>query len=208
MKKIFAYALIVFSSSFFLSACTKKDSNIDLSLSPTPSSNVNLVVSQALSPSISPNETLVAITTKDGQIIVKLFDKEAPKTVKNFLSKANSGFYNGLTFHRVIADFMAQGGDPKGDGTGGGKQESELNQIPFKKGSLGLARTSDTNKFSNDSQFFICYNDTGCAHLTGDYVNFGTVISGFEVLNQIQQGDKIINLSSYTKWSKNSFPTL
>ena len=199
MLKILASILLVLTFSFTLSACNKKTSPNELNISPTPSTNVNLVVSQALKPSISPNETLAAITTKDGQIVVRLFEKEAPNTVKNFLDKANSGFYDGLTFHRVIKDFMAQGGDPKGDGTGGERQLSELNQIPFKKGSLGLARTPDTNKYSNDSQFFICYDDTGCAHLTGDYVNFGTVISGFDVLNKIQSGEKIIKISSYTK---------
>jgi len=199
MLKILASILLVLTFSFTLSACNKKQSPSDITISPTPSTNVNLVVSQALKPSISPNDTLAAITTKDGQIVVRLFEKEAPNTVKNFLDKANSGFYDGLTFHRVIKDFMAQGGDPKGDGTGGERQLSELNQIPFKKGSLGLARTPDTNKYSNDSQFFICYDDTGCAHLTGDYVNFGTVISGFDVLNKIQSGEKIIKISSYTK---------
>jgi len=199
MLKILASILLILTFSFTLSACNKKTSPNELNISPTPSTNVNLVVSQALKPSISPNETLAAITTKDGQIVVRLFEKEAPNTVKNFLDKANSGFYDGLTFHRVIKDFMAQGGDPKGDGTGGDRQLSELNQIPFKKGSLGLARTPETNKYSNDSQFFICYDDTGCAHLTGDYVNFGNVVSGFDVLNKIQQGDKIIKISSYTK---------
>lgn len=199
MLKILASILLILTFSFTLSACNKKTSPNELNISPTPSTNVNLVVSQALKPSISPNETLAAITTKDGQIVVRLFEKEAPDTVKNFLDKANSGFYDGLTFHRVIKDFMAQGGDPKGDGTGGDRQLSELNQIPFKKGSLGLARTPETNKYSNDSQFFICYDDTGCAHLTGDYVNFGNVVSGFDVLNKIQQGDKIIKISSYTK---------
>lgn len=199
MLKILASILLILTFSFTLSACNKKTSPNELNISPTPSTNVNLVVSQALKPSISPNDTLAAITTKDGQIVVRLFEKETPNTVKNFLDKANSGFYDGLTFHRVIKDFMAQGGDPKGDGTGGDRQLSELNQIPFKKGSLGLARTPETNKYSNDSQFFICYDDIGCSHLTGDYVNFGSVISGFDVLNKIQQGDKIIKISSYTK---------
>jgi peptidylprolyl isomerase len=94
---------------------------------------------------------------------------------------------------------MAQGGDPTGTGTGGNRQKSELNTIPFKRGSLGLARTAETKEYSNDSQFFICFTDNGCQHLTGDYVNFGEVISGFDVLDKIKQGDKIIQLSSKTK---------
>jgi len=94
---------------------------------------------------------------------------------------------------------MAQGGDPTGTGTGGGKQNSELNNIAFKRGSLGLARTAETNKISNDSQFFICFTTEGCQHLTGDYVNFGEVVSGFDVLDKIVQGDKIISITTSTK---------
>jgi peptidylprolyl isomerase len=94
---------------------------------------------------------------------------------------------------------MAQGGDPKGDGTGGGRQVSELNQLPFVRGSLGLARTADTKEYSNDSQFFICFSDSGCQHLTGEYVNFGQVISGYEILDQIKQGDKILSIITTTK---------
>ena len=135
---------------------------------------------------------LVTLTMKDGQMVIKLYDKETPNTAKTFRDKIASGFYDGLIFHRVIPGFMAQGGDPTGTGTGGGKQKSELNNLPFKRGSLGLARTAETNQISNDSQFYICYDDTGCAHLTGDYVNFGEVISGLDVLDKIVQGDKII----------------
>jgi len=142
---------------------------------------------------------IVGLKTKNGQIVIKLYQQETPNTVANFLKKVDSGFYNGLTFHRVIADFMAQGGDPTGTGSGGGKQKSELNQIPFKRGSLGLARTPETKEISNDSQFFICFTDVGCQHLTGDYVNFGEVLSGFDVLDQIQGGDKIIEITQNTK---------
>lgn len=144
-------------------------------------------------------DTLVALNTKDGQIVLKLYSKETPNTVANFLKKVDSGFYNNLTFHRVIAGFMAQGGDPTGTGTGGNRQRSELNSLPFKRGSLGLARTPDTKEYSNDSQFFICFTDEGCQHLTGDYVNFGEVVSGFEVLDQIQMGDKIVSMTTKTK---------
>jgi len=98
-------------------------------------------------------DSVVAIKTKNGQIVVKLYQKETPNTVATFMKKVNSGFYNGLTFHRVIADFMAQGGDPTGTGTGGGSQTSEINLIPFKRGSLGLARTPASKEISNDSQF-------------------------------------------------------
>lgn len=188
--------LIILSSVVLLSSClpavvpTKVGTNVEvlptLQINPTKTMNNN-------------NDSLVALTLKDGQIVIKLYDKETPNTAKTFRDKVNSGFYDGLTFHRVIPGFMAQGGDPTGTGMGGGKQKSELNNIPFKRGSLGLARTAETNQVSNDSQFFICYNDTGCAHLTGDYVNFGEVVSGLDVLDKIIQGDKIIKASSATK---------
>ena len=187
--------------TFILSACGNKsqttDNDLKIDQVATPSSD--LISSVTPSPKNTESAEYAAITTKDGQIVVKLYSKEAPKTVANFLKKANSGFYNNLTFHRVIADFMAQGGDPTGTGTGGNRQKSELNTIPFKRGSLGLARTAETKEYSNDSQFFICFTDNGCQHLTGDYVNFGEVISGFDVLDKIKQGDKIIQLSSKTK---------
>ena len=145
--------------------------------------------------SSSATKSVVILTTKDGDIVIKLYDKVTPNTVKNFVSKIQNKFYDGLIFHRVIAGFMAQGGDPTGTGTGGGSIPSELNDLPFKAGSIGLARTPVTKDISNDSQFFICYDDFGCQHLTGDYVNFGEVVSGLDVLNKIVQGDKIVSMS-------------
>ena len=186
--------LIIIFSVIFLSSC---GSSPDVK-----GTNIELVTNQAsptlqISPTAIKNmdtktDGLVTLTMKDGQMVIKLYDKETPNTAKTFRDKIASGFYDGLIFHRVIPGFMAQGGDPTGTGTGGGKQKSELNNIPFKRGSLGLARTAETNQISNDSQFYICYDDTGCAHLTGDYVNFGEVISGLDVLDKIVQGDKII----------------
>ena len=198
MPKIGLSTFIIFASVFLFSSCTKSPQSEKLT--PTPSSNVNLVVSQAMaSTSPTKSEKLIGLNTQNGQIVIRLNEKQAPNTVNNFLDKVNSGFYDGLTFHRVIQGFMAQGGDPKGDGTGGGRQVSEINQTPFVRGSLGLARTADTKEYSNDSQFFICFSDTGCQHLTGEYVNFGQVISGFEFLDQIKQGDKILSIITTTK---------
>lgn len=198
MPKIGLPALIIIASLFFFSSCTKSPQSEKLT--PTPSSNVNLVVSQAMASAAPSNsEKLIGLNTQNGQIVIRLNEKQAPNTVKNFLKKVDSKFYDGLSFHRVISGFMAQGGDPKGDGTGGGRQISELNQTPFVRGSLGLARTADTREYSNDSQFFICFTDNGCQHLTGEYVNFGQVISGFEVLDQIKSGDKILSIITTTK---------
>jgi len=181
--------LIVFVSLLLLSSCNNNIKQNDLDI-------VTLQVTQTPTTMITSNTSPIILTTKDGQMEIKLYDQETPKTAANFRAKVNSGFYDGLIFHRVIPGFMAQGGDPTGTGMGGGKQPSELNTIPFKKGSLGLARTAQTNQISNDSQFYICFDDTGCTHLTGDYVNFGEVVSGFDVLAKIAQGDKMIKVST------------
>lgn len=188
--------LVVLFSLFFLSSCSLKSSS---KISPTPTMISQTPISVTPSIVTTNSDSIVALKTKNGQIVIKLYQSETPKTVANFLKKVNSGFYNGLTFHRVIEDFMAQGGDPTGTGSGGGQQASEINQIPFKRGSLGLARTPVSKEVSNDSQFFICFSTAGCQHLTGDYVNFGEVLSGLEVLDQIRQGDKIIEITTKTK---------
>lgn len=202
LKNSFKIISLLLLSSLLFSACTNKysDQNLDMNQNtpptPTQADSSNISISPA---KLNTSENLIAIRTKDGEMVVKLYSKETPNTVANFISKADSGFYKNLTFHRVIPDFMAQGGDPTGTGTGGGKQKSELNNIPFVRGTLGLARTAETNQISNDSQFFICFTTEGCQHLTGDYVNFGEVISGLDVLDKIQQGDKIIDIITKTK---------
>lgn len=195
------YLSLIIVSSLFISGCTSKTTSTDQNM------NLDLPASQPTTNNItvSPNETqtnenpVVSLKTKNGEILIKLYADKTPNTVANFIQKADSGFYNGLSFHRVIAGFMAQGGDPTGTGMGGGKQDSELNDVPFVRGSLGLARTAETKMVSNDSQFFICFTTEGCQHLTSEYVNFGEVISGLDVLDQITQGDKIISVTSKTK---------
>jgi peptidyl-prolyl cis-trans isomerase B (cyclophilin B) len=125
---------------------------------------------------------------KGGIVQMALRPDKAPSTVATFISKVNAGFYNGLTFHRVVADFVVQGGDPNGDGFGGGTQATELSDLPFCKGSLGIARGGDV-KVSNDSQWFICTGS--CRHLDNLYTNFGQVTSGMDVVLGIKVGDKI-----------------
>ncbi len=130
---------------------------------------------------------------KGGVVQLALRPDKAPNTVATFIAKVNAGFYNGLTFHRVVADFVVQGGDPKGDGTGGGNQPTELNDLPFCKGALGIARGGDI-KVSNDSQWFVC---TGtCRFLDAMYTNFGQVTSGMDVVLGIKIGDKIKSIKS------------
>ena len=143
-------------------------------------------------------QTMAAITTTHGQIVIKLYPDRAPNTVKNFLAKINANFYNGLTFHRLEPGFVVQGGDPQGDGTGGGTIISEINARPFVRGSVGLARGAIKEQ-SNDSQFFICLSDQGCSHLTNEYVNFGQVVYGMDAVDKLRVGDKIQSATTTTK---------
>ncbi len=131
------------------------------------------------------------IATSKGNITVEFYPEETPKTVENFAQKAQSNYYKGLKFHRV-EDWVIQGGDPQGNGTGGGKMPTELSQRQFIVGSVGVARGGDI-KVSNDSQFFICTTD--CGFLTGQYTNFGTVTEGMDIVKKIAIGDTIQGVS-------------
>lgn len=200
MKTKVSSILIIIVCTFFLAGCSQKNStntniNLEENIIPTNANMNTLTVTPTPS---STQETFASVVTKDGEIVLKLYTDKAPNTVANFLKKASASFYKGLIFHRVIPGFMAQGGDPLGNGTGGGDIASEINNIPFKRGTIGLARGGN-KAISNDSQFFICFSTEGCQHLTGDYVNFGEVVSGLDVLDKIQQGDKIIDVTSKTK---------
>ncbi|OIP58065.1 MAG: hypothetical protein AUK12_01385 [Candidatus Levybacteria bacterium CG2_30_37_29] len=131
------------------------------------------------------------IKTSKGDIVFSFYGKEAPGTVANFVQKAQSGFYNNLTFHRV-EDWVIQGGDPKGNGTGGGDLPTELSEKPFVVGSVGVARGGDI-KISNDSQFFI--TKTEAPWLNNQYTNFGIVTDGMNVVNTIKIGDRILGIT-------------
>jgi len=123
------------------------------------------------------------IETNHGTIKFRFFPKEAPNHCRNFIKLARTGFYNGLTFHRVIKGFMIQGGDPKGDGSGGPgfRVNAEFSKLPHLKGTVSMARSQDPN--SAGSQFFICLGRQD--FLDGKYSVFGQVISGQEVVDQI-----------------------
>lgn len=131
------------------------------------------------------------ISTTEGDITVTLRGDAAPRTVQNFINKANSGFYKNLTFHRV-EDWVIQGGDPNGDGSGGGNMQTEINQLPFTAGSLGVARKNDI-RVSNDSQFFITKTDA--SWLNEQYTNFGNVTDGMDVVQKMKIGDKILSIT-------------
>lgn len=136
--------------------------------------------------------TTAVINTSKGPITLQLYPQDAPKTVSNFVQKAKSGYYNNLTFHRV-EDWVVQGGDPVGNGTGGGDMTTELNNRPFVVGSLGVARGPDI-RISNDSQFFI--TKTEADWLDGQYTNFGIVTDGMDVVKQLKIGDKITSITT------------
>lgn len=129
------------------------------------------------------------ITTSKGKVLVDLYEDQTPKTVNSFVFLALNHYYEGVPFHRVIPDFMAQTGDPTGTGSGGPGYGFGLEIVPELRfdspGVLGMARTMDPN--SNGSQFFITFGNT--PHLNGQYTVFGKVIEGMDVINKITPGE-------------------
>jgi cyclophilin family peptidyl-prolyl cis-trans isomerase len=128
------------------------------------------------------------MTTSEGAIELELFDDDAPATVRNFRTLAEDGYYDGLTFHRVIPDFMIQGGCPRGDGTGGPGYsfEDEFNQHPVARGYLAMANAGPN---TNGSQFFIVTADA-CPWLDGKHTVFGRVTSGMDVVDAISSVER------------------
>ena len=133
------------------------------------------------------------IETGRGVIELELYPQHAPKTVNNFVFLAKEGFYDGVTFHRVIKNFMIQGGDPTGTGRGGPgyKFEDELKENPLKH-ETGVISMANAGPNTNGSQFFITHSPQ--PHLNGRHTVFGKVVSGQDVVDAIQQGDKILRV--------------
>ena len=131
-------------------------------------------------------------TMTDHQFLITLYPDDAPITCENFESLVSEGFYNGIVFHRVMEDFMAQGGDPTGTGMGGSEKTIKgefssngvQNTLSHTRGVVSMARSGDPNSAS--SQFFICYSDAD-TFLDGNYAAFGKVIEGMEVVNAIAE---------------------
>ena len=131
----------------------------------------------------------LVIELKSGKVVIKLRPDLAPKHVAQYKTLASQGFYNGVKWHRVMEGFMAQTGDPTGTGTGNSKLPNiaaEFSKEPFKRGTVGAARTNDPN--TANSQFFICFNDSGCAGLNGQYTVWGQVTEGMEFIDKIKRG--------------------
>ena len=138
-----------------------------------------------------PENTLV-MQLKDGPVVIELFPDVAPQHVERVKTLTRQGFYDGLKFHRVIEGFMAQTGDPSGDGTGGSDLPdlpAEFSRIPFERGTLGMARTQDPD--SANSQFFIVFERSNW--LDGQYTVFGQVIEGMENVDLIKKGERNAN---------------
>ncbi len=138
----------------------------------------------------SASNTLI-LELRTGNVVIELRPDLAPKHVARIKQLASEGFYDGLKFHRVIDGFMAQTGDPRGDGTGGSGQnlDAEFTKAPFERGTLGMARAQSPN--SADSQFFIMFDRS--PHLDGQYTVWGQVTAGMEHIDQIKKGSPAMN---------------
>jgi peptidyl-prolyl cis-trans isomerase B (cyclophilin B) len=137
---------------------------------------------------------VATMETNRGTMEIELFPQDAPKTVNNFVFLAEQGFYDGVTFHRVINDFVIQGGDPTGTGSGGPgyRFEDEVRGNPQKHGT-GYLSMANAGPNTNGSQFFITHSPQ--PHLDGKHTVFGQVISGQDVINKIRQGDSMISVT-------------
>lgn len=141
-------------------------------------------------PVLDPENTIF-LDLPDGRIVIQLRPDLAPNHVARIKELTRQGFYNGLTFHRVIPGFMAQTGDPRGDGTGGsGKHlKAEFSKAPHVRGTVSMARATDPD--SADSQFFICFAPAN--YLDGQYTVWGQVVEGMEFVDKIKTGSVVDN---------------
>ena len=130
-----------------------------------------------------------------GKLGIELYEDDAPGTVANFVSLAKKGFYDGLTFHRVIPDFVVQGGCPKGDGTGGPGYtidcELDGEKQYHERGVLSMAHAG---RDTGGSQFFICHSRKNTAHLDGNHTVFGKVVENADLIDEIRANDEIISV--------------
>lgn len=149
---------------------------------------------------LDPENTLV-LDLSYGRVLIKLMPEVAPKHVAQIKTLVRQDFYDGLIWHRVIDGFMAQTGDPTGTGTSGSTLpdiSAEFSSVNYIRGTVGMARSNDPD--SANSQFFICFDNTGCSSLQGQYTVWGQVVEGMQFVDQIQRGeppatpDKIVSL--------------
>ncbi|MEG0628330.1 MAG: peptidylprolyl isomerase [Enterococcus sp.] len=218
LKKVMISASLVLALGLFTACKSDNATNgtKESSTKTTESSvDLNKVALPQLDNKVTDDEYLVELVTTEGNVKIKLFPKQAPKAVENFVKHAKDGYYKDTPFHRVIKDFMIQGGDPKGDGTGGesiwkkGFKTETSNQLYNIRGALSMARAE--SRSSNGSQFFIvtnkedvsdglaiqyypekiieAYKKGGAPQLDGEYTVFGQVTEGMDVVDKIADGE-------------------
>ena len=139
---------------------------------------------------------IATMSTSKGDVVLELDPSAAPKTVNNFVFLAKEGYYDNITFHRVIASFMAQGGDPTGTGTGGPgyKFEDECKNNPLIH-DAGVISMANAGPNTNGSQFFLVHNRQGTAHLDGKHTVFGKSMDGMDVILALRQGDQLMKVT-------------
>lgn len=189
MKLISTLILALFLS---FSACTKKSSeesqNHAKNQEEGPINAQDLAVDER-----GLSKAFVTLKTAHGNIVFNFYPEKAPITVTRIMHLIQEGFYDGLTFHRVVPNFVIQGGDPQGTGRGGSGKNlpAEFNDIPHIRGSVAMARAQDIN--SADSQFYIALGTL--PHLDGSYTVFGQVSEGLDILDKVVRGDKILSMT-------------
>lgn len=190
IKKIFLLTFLVLATLTF-AGCSKTQST-PLQNDSQKETNMSKYSFPGVLPSDQINNKKAVISTDKGTIEFTLYADKAPKTVSNFIYLTQAGFYNGLTFHRVEPGFVIQGGDPKGNGTGGPGYQfpDEPVQGDYKAGTVAMANSGAN---TNGSQFFICLADL--PSLPKSYNLFGQVITGMDVVQKIAVGDKITKIT-------------
>ena len=208
MCKVSILLIMIFALPLVFTACQKeqvKSAETSTSSAPAKQAPATMAAAKAATPAPQPPkidpEKVVAVIEmkKGGRIVFEFYPKDAPIAVDNFIKLANKGFYNGLKFHRVIPGFMAQGGDPQGDGMGGPGYtiKDEFNSRKHIRGTVAMARPDLPD--AAGSQFYICFELQ--PHLDGKYTIFGQVIEGMDVVDSIQQGDVMKSVTIVDKAS-------
>ena len=187
IKALIAAILLLSVSMLCLAGCKKANASDEISVN-----DVKYTVTE------TETDTVLIETADGSKIIIRLYPETAPITVENFKNLVSDGFYNGLTFHRIVEGFVIQGGDPNGDGTGGSgtaiKGEFALNgiknDISHERGVVSMARRGNPYYDSATSQFFICLDASTCKSLDGQYAAFGRVIAGMDTVDKIVASKK------------------
>ena len=195
MKKLISLALAFILCAFALVSCDKKDSDTVAQTHIAPAADeidLSTIGSiDGVTEADEPTDYVLINVQGYGQIVIRLFPAVAPETVENFKSLVSEKFYDGLIFHRVISGFMIQGGDPRGNGTGGSDKtiKGEFSENGFEnnlghvRGVVAMARSNDKNSAS--SQFYISHKTSGVESLDGKYATFGFVVYGIDVVDKI-----------------------